>query len=350
MGHVWTIANNSWPSAHGSAQAVCLGESLPDTEIDTMKAAVVNTFGETPVHGDFPEPEAGNDETVVTVEAAAISPIVRLLASGRHYTSGAQTGFAPGVDGVGRDGDGQRVYFLFPRAPFGSLAERSVARKAMTVPIPDALASDEAAALVTGALASWVALTRRAKIQPGESVLVLGATGASGGMALQTARHLGAGRVVAVGRNRTKLDGLDADAKIALGDDADALLRAEFDRGIDAVLDFVWGDPARRALHAATTGRGSREGEPRLRYVQIGTIAGDEIALRGDMFRSTGLELMGSGIGSVAVADLVAAAGELLAASPNAGFKAPFQSMPLEKIGHAWNGDPDTRYIMTPGR
>ncbi|HTG37278.1 zinc-binding alcohol dehydrogenase family protein [Sphingomonas sp.] len=315
-----------------------------------MKAAVVNTFGKAPTYADFAEPEAGAEETVVTVEAAALSPIVKLLASGRHYTSGTQAGFAPGVDGVGRDSEGRRVYFLFPKAPFGAMAERSVAQRAMTVPVPDALASDEAAAIVTAALASWVALSRRARIQPGESVLVLGATGASGGMALQTARHLGASRVVAVGRNRAKLDRLDADAKIALDDDADAQLRTEFDRGIDIVLDFVWGNPAGRVLRAATRERGSRSGEPRLRYIQIGTIAGDEIALRGDMFRSTGLELLGSGIGSVAVAELVAGAAELLAAAPGAGFTTPFQSVPLHDIGAAWSGDPDTRYVVMPER
>jgi NADPH:quinone reductase-like Zn-dependent oxidoreductase len=262
------------------------------------------------------------------LDGLPVAEIGRNTASGRHYTSGTQAGFAPGVDGVGRDGEGRRVYFLFPRSPFGSLAERSVVQHAMTVPVPDALASDEAVALVTGGLASWVALTRRARIQPGESVLVLGAAGASGSMALQTVRHLGASRVVAVGRNHAKLDRLDADARIALGDDADAQLRSEFDRGIDTVLDFVWGEPAGQVLRAATKDRGSRLGEPRLRYVQIGTIAGDKIALRGDMLRSTGLEMSGSGIGSVAVADLLGGAGELLAAAPDAGFTTPSRAWP----------------------
>lgn len=313
-----------------------------------MKAAVVNRFGEAPSYMDFPAPEAGADETVISVEAAALSPIVRLLASGRHYTSGTVAGFVPGVDGVGTASDGQRVYFLFPRAPFGSMAERSVARRALTVPVPDALASDQAAALVTGGLASWVALSRRARIQAGDRVMVVGATGAAGGMALQTARYFGASRVVAVGRNRAKLDRLDADERIALGDDADPVLRAEFDRGIDIVLDFVWGDPAARVLSAATRDRGSRQGEPRLRYVQIGTIAGDEIALRGDMLRSTGLELLGSGIGSVAVPDLVAGAGELLAAASGAGFATPFESLPLHAVGKAWAGAEGLRYVLVP--
>jgi NADPH:quinone reductase-like Zn-dependent oxidoreductase len=314
-----------------------------------MKAAVVSSFGAVPSYQDFDEPEAAGDETVVSVEAATLSPIVKLLASGRHYTSRGAAGFAPGVDGVGADSDGNRVYFLFPRAPFGSMAQRSVVRRAMTVPVPDALRSDQAAALVTGALASWTALSRRAKVERGESVLVLGATGASGSMALQTARHFGAGRVVAVGRNKVRLGRLEADSRIALDDDADTLLRQEFDRGIDIVLDFVWGAPASRVLRAATKDRGSRLGEPRLRYVQIGNIAGDEVPLRGDMFRSTGLELMGSGVGSVAVSDLVACAGEVLAAAPAAGLVTPFQALPLRSIAQAWNGDPEVRYVLLPG-
>ncbi|AGS26599.1 Zn-dependent alcohol dehydrogenase GroES-like protein (plasmid) [Rhizobium etli] len=315
-----------------------------------MKAAVVNSFGIPPSFQEFPLPEAGDDETIITVEAAAISPIVKLLASGRHYTSGNTAGFVPGVDGIGRDAEGKRVYFLFPKAPFGSLAEKSLATRAMTVPIADGLASDRAAALATGALASWVALSRRAKLQRGETVLIVGATGSSGSMAIQTARHFGAIRIVAVGRNEQKLDRLDADVKIALDDDADRKLREQFDQGIDVVLDFVWGEPAVRVLRAATKDRGSRMGEPRLRYVQLGTMAGAEISIRGDMLRSTGLELIGSGVGSVAVADLLAGAGELLDAAPIAGFDTNFTSVPLSRIENAWNGDPNIRYILLPGQ
>lgn len=315
-----------------------------------MKAAVVHSFDHPPAYLDFPEPQAGEGEVVITVEAAAISPIVRLLAAGRHYSSGSTAGFVPGVDGIGTTEDGQRVYFLFPKAPYGSLAQKALALRSMTVPVPDSLPGDRAAALATGALASWVALTRRAKIAPGETVLILGATGSSGSMAVQTARHLGAGKIIAAGRNRARLDALQADTRIALDGEADTALRAAFDQGVDVVLDFVWGDPALRALRAATQGRGSRLGEPRLRYVQIGTIAGDEIPLRGDMFRSTGLELLGSGIGSLPVADLIAGAGELLAAAPAAGFDTSFVSLPLDRIDEAWSGSPETRFILMPGR
>ncbi|WP_433934914.1 zinc-binding alcohol dehydrogenase family protein [Sorangium cellulosum] len=313
-----------------------------------MKAAVVNSFGVPPSFQDFREPEAGDGEAVVTVHAAALSPIVKGLASGRHYASGASAGFVPGVDGVGIDGAGRRVYFLFPKAPFGSMAEKSLVASHMMVPVPENLSSERAAAVATAGLASWIALSRRARLQTGETVLVLGATGAAGSMALQTARFLGANKVIAVGRDEAKLERLAADVRIALNDAADSALRAQFDQGVDVVLDFVWGEPALRVLRAATRDRGSRAGEPRLRYVQLGTVAGDEIPVRGDMLRSTGLELIGSGIGSVAVKELVAGAGELLAAAPAAGFDASFTRLPLRAVVDAWNGAPDVRYILVP--
>jgi NADPH:quinone reductase-like Zn-dependent oxidoreductase len=270
------------------------------------------------------------------------------LAAGKHYASAGKTGFVAGVDGVGTDHDGRRVYFLFPRAPFGSMAEKALVSSTLLVPVPDELADDKAAAIATGGLASWVALTRRAKLQKGESVLITGANGAAGRMALQIARYLGAHKTIAVARTLSKLDGLDADVMIALNETSDDALRTLFDSGIDIVLDFVWGEPASRLLKAAASKRGSPAGEPRLRYVQLGTLAGDEIPLRGDMLRSSGLELLGSGIGSVAVKELLAGAGELLAAAPAAAFAPPFKTLPLSKVAEAWSGDPGSRYIIQP--
>src|SRR3712207_2288746 len=91
-----------------------------------MKAAVVNSFDVPPSYEDFREPEAASGESVISVRAGALRPIVKALAAGRHYASGAAAGFVPGVDGVGVDGTGRRVYFLFPKPPFGSMAEKSL--------------------------------------------------------------------------------------------------------------------------------------------------------------------------------------------------------------------------------
>ena len=170
-------------------------------------------------------------------------------------------------------------------------------------------------------------------------------------MAIQTARHFGAAEIVAVGRNEQKLDRLDADVKIALDDDADRKLREQFDQGIDVVLDFVWASQRFVFSGAADQRPGLADGRTTCALCSIGHYGGrEEIPIRGDMLRSTGLELIGSGIGSVAVADLLAGAGELLEAAPTAGFDTDFTSVPLSRITDAWNGDPNIRYILLPGQ
>ncbi len=308
-----------------------------------MKAAIVRDFGKSPAYGDFRDPIAGIGETIVRVNAAPLSPIVKALASGGHYTSSDTADFVPGVDGVGTDLQGRRVYFLFPKSPFGSMGELALVSDEMMVTVPDELSNTRAAAVATGGLASWVALTRRAPLQPGATVLVNGATGAAGSMAVQIARHFGAGRIIAVGRNQTALDRLDVQSRIGLDGSADVALRAEFDLGVDVVLDFLWGEPASRVIAAATRNRGSRTGEPRMRYVQLGTAAGAEIPIRGDALRSSGLELLGSGIGSVAIRELIAGAGELLAATREAKFDLPVTTLPLTAVTEAWAGPSEIR-------
>ncbi|WP_369059567.1 hypothetical protein ABOZ73_18480 [Caulobacter sp. 73W] len=312
-----------------------------------MKAAIVREFGATPVYGDFEEPSAQAGQSVIKVHVAPLSPIVRALAAGRHYTSVAAAGFVPGIDGVGLDPEGRRVYFLFPQSPFGSMGELSLVSSQMIAPVPDALSDVQAAAVATAGLASWIALTRRAPIQEGQAVLINGATGAAGAMGAQIARRFGAGKIIAVGRNTERLAKVDADVRIELGQEADLLLRAQFDHGVDVVLDFLWGEPAKRLITAATQQRASRTGEPRLRYVQLGSIAGDEIALRADSLRGSGLELLGSGIGSVSIGELIAGAAELMAQAAASSFEAPVELLPLQDVAKAWGGPDGVRYLLS---
>lgn len=248
-----------------------LPTSLTDSlEGTLMFAAVVSDFAKPPVYGDFPEPRAGEGEVVINVRAAPLSPIVRSLAAGKHYASSTHTRFVPGIDGVGTDPDGRRVYFLFPRPPYGSMAQTALVASDSVVPVPDGVADERAAAVVTAGLSSWVALTLRAKFQRGESVLINGATGSAGGLAVQIAAHLGASRIIATGRSKAKLTLLpESVEKIALDDTADEVLRRAFSGKVDVVLDYLWGEPASRIIAQATAGRGSRSGEPRLRFVQM---------------------------------------------------------------------------------
>ncbi|WP_237882386.1 quinone oxidoreductase family protein [Pseudomonas sp. PGPR40] len=312
-----------------------------------MRAAFVSEFGSPPVFGDYPEPQADEGEMVVNVLAAPLSPIVKTLAAGKHYTSAGSAGFVPGIDGVGTDADGRRVYFLFPKSPFGSMAEKSLVSSDTVVPVPEGVTDERAAAVVTAGISSWVALTLRASFQRGETVLINGATGSAGGLAVQIAAYLGADKIIVTGRSKAKLALLpESVEKIPLDEFADEELRRVFSGKVDVVLDYLWGEPASRVIAAATAGRGSRLGESRLRYIQLGSIAGETIPISAHSLRSSGLEILGSGIGSVSIRELVAAAGQLLAAIPAAGFDTPVTTLPLSAVAEAWDDESDNRRIV----
>ena len=166
-----------------------------------LRAAVVNTLGQPPQYQHFPDPVAAEGEAIVKVRAAGLHPMVKARASGTHYSSDAAVPFVPGVDGVGTLDDGSRVFFGAARAPFGSMAERTLVRRSMCVPLPDGLDDVQAAAIANPGMSAWVSMKERAGLAAGETVLVLGATGVAGQLAIQVARHLGAKRVIAVGRN-----------------------------------------------------------------------------------------------------------------------------------------------------
>src|SRR6202789_3222283 len=191
-----------------------------------MKAAIVRGAGQTPVYGDFAEPAAAAGECVVSVAAAAISQLVRGRAAGTHYSSSGQFPFVAGVDGVGRLDDGRRVYFVLPKAPFGAMAERVVVAPEQCLTLPDELDDVTAAAIAIPGISSWAAYKERAKLKAGETVLFNGATGASGRLAVQIAKFLGARKVIATGRNLDALRevaALGADVTIPLVEDETAL-------------------------------------------------------------------------------------------------------------------------------
>ncbi len=175
-----------------------------------MKAAVAREAGQTPVYADFAEPKPAEGEVRITVTAAAMSQFVKSRASGRHYSSSGQFPFVAGVDGVGRLDERRRVYFVFPRPPQGAMAERTVVARERCLPLPNGLDDVTAAALANPGMSSWAALAERARLKTGETVLVNGATGASGRLAVQIARHLGAGKVIATGRNVEALRAVEA--------------------------------------------------------------------------------------------------------------------------------------------
>jgi NADPH:quinone reductase-like Zn-dependent oxidoreductase len=311
-----------------------------------MKAAVVSGPNQTPVYGDFASPPVAPGEVAIAVTAAALSQLAKGRASGAHYSSSGEYPFVAGVDGVGRLADGRRVYFVLPEPPYGSMAEQVAIRPARCLPVPDGLDDVTAAAVANPGMSSWAAFKERARLAAGETVLVNGATGSAGRLAVQIAKHLGAGRVIATGRNveaLASLAALGADATVPLETDRAALdgaLEEQFAKGIDIVVDYLWGPSAERILAAAA--RSSRGARP-VRFVQIGSISGDRIELPGAVLRSTAIELMGSGIGSVPLERLIQAIGGVLQAAAPGGLKIATQAIPLSAVAAAWNAKGDSR-------
>jgi NADPH:quinone reductase-like Zn-dependent oxidoreductase len=317
-----------------------------------VRAAVVRELGQPPVVGDFPDPEAGAGEVIVSMTASAVNPLTLTRASGAHYSAPTTTPFVAGVDGVGRTPDGRRVYLRDLRPPFGTLAERAPVRTDRLVPLPEALSDVAAAAVAVPGLSCWNPLVNRAPIRPGESVLVHGATGASGRMAIQIAKHLGARAVVAMGRNREKLATLreiGADLVIPTDQPADAIRSAvrsaARDFRVGVVLDYLWGPSAEPLLDGLGGPDGPR-GPETIRYVQIGAIAGPKVTLESMILRSSGLEILGSGIGSSTVEAVLGSLRDMFAATVSAGFRLDTEERPLSDVGASWGTTGEERRLV----
>ncbi len=272
---------------------------------------------------------------------------------GQHYSSSGRFPFVAGIDGVGRLDDGDRVYFVMPRAPHGSMAERAVAPSALCLALPDELDDVTAAAIASPGMSSWAALLERARLKAGKTVVINGATGASGRLAVQIAKHLGAKKVIATGRNLEALKSvaaLGADVTIPLVDDDAALderFSQEFAQGVDVVLDYLWGKSAERLIVAGA--KAGAEAVP-IRFVQIGAVSGADIMLPSAALRSSAIVLIGSGIGSIPFDRLLRAIDGLFRATVPAGFKIATNPIPLSGVEQAWTRDESTgRTVLTTG-
>ncbi|HGP0981056.1 TPA: zinc-binding alcohol dehydrogenase family protein [Klebsiella aerogenes] len=304
-----------------------------------MKAAVVFDLNDGPIWADFTEPQPASGYTLIDVRAAAISHVVKGRASGRHYSFDGTLPFVVGIDGVGMTSDGQRVYFAFPSAPFGSMAQRAPVALQNCLPLPDALDDISAAAMANPGMSAWAALVKRAQFQAGEAVLINGATGSAGQLAVQIARYLGAKKIIATGRNTQALAALAADECIDLTAD-EQTLNAQFAAAsagqIDAVVDYLWGRSAELLLPILAK---YTPGDKPVRYVQVGSLTGADIALNGAVLRAAPLQLMGSGIGSLTMPQLLAATGEMLQAAVPGHFTIATTPLPLRDVAAAWPRD-----------
>jgi NADPH2:quinone reductase len=270
-----------------------------------MKAAVLHTFGDPPKYEDFPDPTPGEDEVLIQVKAVPLENVDKMMAEGTHFASQQFLSTLPaivGFDGIGLLGDGGLVGFGGAKAPYGAMAEKTVVPKEYTVPVPDGIDAVTAAAMPASALTSLFPLKWGAKLQPGETVLINGATGVSGKLAVQIAKLLGAGRVIGTGRNpqsMKKVLELGADAVIDLKQSDEKLAEAfkkEAGKGYDVILDFLWGHPTEVLVKTLVPAELSFA-RGRIRLIQIGEKAGTTISLSADSLRTSGLEIFGGAAG-----------------------------------------------------
>jgi NADPH:quinone reductase-like Zn-dependent oxidoreductase len=322
-----------------------------------MKAAIIKAAGEVPVYGDFNEPALSQGMEVITVCASALSQFSKSRSSGSHYSSDGSFPSIAGADGVGRTRDGRRVYFVLPEAPYGALAERSLVDPSHCVAVPDGIDNITAAAIANPGMSAWAALVERARLQPGETVLVNGATGTAGRVAVQLAKHLRAGKVIGTGRNEKELEellrlGADVVIPFSLGAgnpagarEYEQTLIAEFSRGIDVVIDYLWGESAKTTVIAIA--KGVDDGHP-VRFVHVGGASREEnIELPGAALRSSAIQMMGSGVKSVPFPKLLNAIGRVFEAVGPAKLEIATKTMPLASIGEAWEAPGKPRIVVT---
>lgn len=314
-----------------------------------INAALIESFDAPPRYRSIPAPTAGAGQEIVDVLAVGIHPATRGLASGKHYASSRDLPFVPGIDGVVRRADGSLAYVGGPRS--GTLAERIAVDSHSVIPLPADANPAVVAASMNPAMSSWVALHARVPFTPGQSVLVLGATGNAGSMAVRAARHLGAGRVIAAGRNRERLDALlaeGADESVVLSpdDEATAALLAIAAAQVDVVLDYVWGAPSELAMRAILGAR--KDHAQVLDWVSIGSTAGSTITLDSSSLRSNALRISGSGFGSIDMRN--AGLAELATAVSSGVLTVTPSTVPLAEIEHAWKHQdaPGVRTVVIP--
>jgi NADPH:quinone reductase-like Zn-dependent oxidoreductase len=320
----------------------------------TMHAAVVRSFDHPPRYESYNIPEpVGADEALVEVLAVGLHPRVRTGAAGRHYTSTGQLPMIPGIDGVGRLPDGQRIYFVVPDDAWGSMADQAVVDVRRTVRLPEDVDVTRVAAAMNPAMSSWVALRRRVVLQPGQSVLVLGATGNAGAMAVQVAKRLGAGRVVGAGRNAERLaelPALGADDVVALVDDPDATAEglAGAAAEVDIVIDYLWGEPASKAIMALLTARADRSRA--MDWIQIGAMAGPTIELPSVALRSANLRIQGNGQGAVSPRAYLAELPSLIEEIGAGTLEINVRPVPLADVEATWSASEQVglRTVLIP--
>lgn len=337
------------------SQAKMLPANFASINQKEMKAAVIFQKGGMPAYTDFPEPIAQNEEQLlITVKAAAIKHLDKSQASGKHYSTQNDISCAKviGGDGVGTLADGTRVYAI---GISGMIAEKALIEKSRMVALPDLIDDATAAALPNAVIGSAMGLRFRAGMKPGETVLINGATGFTGKMAVQIAKYYGAEKVIATGRNEQSLQRLltlGADEIISVKQEDEAFIAQvkaiHAQTPIDVIIDYLWGHTAEMIL-AALKSNGSFT--PKTRFVSIGAMTGDIIQLSSENLRSVDLQLSGSGLGSWTKAEMKLLFSKILPEMFQLAAKEKLQvettTVKLQNIENLWEMDrPDGKRLV----
>ena len=310
---------------------------------------MIERYGEPPVLCEVPEPKA-DGTTLVEVIAASLNPADLSIATGKFYAGSPPTPYVPGGEGVGRllqNGmAGPRVFFR-AALPNGSLAERALVSGRQTVAIPDNVPDGVAAALGTPGIAAYLALTRRAQLKKGETVLVLAASGVLGAIAVQVARLLGAARIIAGARDehglaRSKELGAHATVDLKQTDGLTDRFREASGGQLDVVIDPVWGVPGVAALEAMS---------PFGRFVQLGQAAGPEAVVKSGVVRGRYLSILGYSNFLVPWEEQATAYGTLIEYAAAGKLKVEVEVLPLEAAPEAWKrqaASPHRKLVLSP--
>jgi NADPH2:quinone reductase len=310
-----------------------------------VRGAQIVDLGSLPQAAELAAPTAADGEVLVTIEAVALNPIDINVGSGAFYGGHPPLPYAPGCEAAGRTEDGSLVYLFGDgcgiRKP-GFLAERAAVPSALPLGVPGELDGAVAAAAGIAGVAGWAA-ARKARIEAGDRVLVLGASGPVGLIALQAARQLGATQVVASGRDPAKLQRareLGADDLVVLGD-AEALAGAFGGKGFTVCIDPLWGEPLAQSLAAAAL---------HARVVHIGQSAGGEAPLRSADVRGKELEILGHSNFALTVAERNRLYLELLEHVTAGRITIDVDCHPLDDVAKAWDrqrSGPGTKIVIT---
>jgi len=314
-----------------------------------MRAAVLHSHGAVPEVGEFRDPGPEDGAELLELRAAALNPIDIRVAGGQFPLERYETPYVAGKEGIGARADGSLVYFEYTRKPFGAYGERTLIEAGSGYDVPDGLEPELAVCLGVSGLAAWLGLEWRGRLAPGETVLVLGASGVVGQIAIQAAKLMGAARVVAAARDAEALErarDLGADALVSLRDDVDdlsgSLRAASGGDGFDLALDPLWGDPAKAAIGAM---------KPFGRVVSLGQSAGAEATLTSQSIRSTPIDLLGYTNYTAGEERKAAAYAEMAGHAARGEITVRIERIGLDDVPEAWQRQgtsPHAKLVVVP--